>query len=205
MADLKFSHSSALNVLLPRLHQLAASLNRCAAPITERGSTEVDPCALVVDNFVGCQAHVMVQVGGGIFHQDRELVHEAAVVNIYLPAPLIRMETMRPYLLGLNQASREISSWQCKCLIQLHFHPDASGIKEASAKVVCKAILEIGDVVFHRHKFTVSGTAVGWPPKAAAHHLHVEYGAEDRPGDEDHVRLWSIEAGSQDAVIADYP
>lgn len=102
------------------------------------------------------------------------------VVHRGLPARLMRMETKRAYFLGLHQASREIITWQCKCLIKLHFHPDASGIEEASAKVVCKAIPEIDDVVFHRHDFTVSGTAVGWTPKTAANHLHIEYGAEDR-------------------------
>lgn len=112
---------------------------------------------------------------------------------------------MRAYFLGLQQASREIIIWQCKCLMRLHFHPDASGIEEAPAEVVCKAISEIDDVVFHRQDFTVSGTAVGWTPKTAANHLHVQNRAENGSRDQDHVGLRRVEAGCQDAVIADYP
>jgi hypothetical protein len=83
--------------------------------------------------------------------------------------------------------------------------PFFSRVEEAPTEVIGESIAEIDDVVFNGHDFAMIGSTVGWSPKTAAHHLHLQNRAEDGPGDHDHVCLWSIEAGRQDAVIADYP
>jgi hypothetical protein len=57
----------------------------------------------------------------------------------------------------------------------------ALSIKKAPAEVVCKTISEIEYVVFHCHDFTVRGAAIGWAPKAAAHHLHVQNWTKNGP------------------------
>jgi hypothetical protein len=54
-------------------------------------------------------------------------------------------------------------------------------IKKAPAEVIGEAIAEIYNIVFNSHDLTMSGTAVRWSSETPAHHLHVQYGAEDRP------------------------
>lgn len=61
---------------------------------------------------------------------------------------------------------------------------------------------ESAEVIEHRHNATTLGAAVLFTKKSTPDHLHIAYWAQHLAGNQQHVGLRRIEAGSQYAVVA---